>query len=42
MTTLPQDHVRALDQLRMRLSQLSTSIGLLGERLQREDPLPTW
>ncbi|KAI5371211.1 hypothetical protein Slin14017_G020900 [Septoria linicola] len=42
--TLPQDHIRAIDQLRMRLSGLSTSIGLLLADLQKpqNDPLVSW
>ncbi|KJX99688.1 RNA polymerase II mediator complex component Med8 like protein [Zymoseptoria brevis] len=39
---LPPEHFKALDQLRLRLSQLSTSIGLLRNELEREQPLPTW
>lgn len=42
--TLPQDHIKAIDQLRLRLSGLSTSIGLLLQELQnpKNDPLLAW
>ncbi|CAK4031602.1 Mediator of RNA polymerase II transcription subunit 8 [Lecanosticta acicola] len=39
---LPPDHIRALDQLRTRLSQLATSLRLLLDHLQNHNPLPTW
>lgn len=32
----------ALDQLRQRLNQLSTSIASLKADLERHDPIPTW
>lgn len=40
--TLPQDHIKAIDQLRLRLSSLSTSIGLLLQDLQKTEPLLAW
>ncbi|KAF2486687.1 mediator complex, subunit Med8 [Neohortaea acidophila] len=39
---MTQDNIRALDQLRQRLSQLSTSISSLRADLERNEPLPTW
>lgn len=39
---LPQDHVRALDTLRSRLAQLSTSITLLKQQLEHHETLPSW
>ncbi|KAK3715177.1 mediator of RNA polymerase II transcription subunit 8 [Vermiconidia calcicola] len=39
---MTQDNVKGLDQLRQRLSQLSTSIGSLRADLERSEPLPTW
>ncbi|KAK3722925.1 mediator of RNA polymerase II transcription subunit 8 [Vermiconidia calcicola] len=36
------DNIKGLDQLRQRLSQLSTSIGSLRADLERSEPLPTW
>jgi hypothetical protein len=39
---MTQDQLRSLDNLRQRLSQLSTSISSLKTSLEREEPLPTW
>ncbi|EME89241.1 uncharacterized protein MYCFIDRAFT_17376, partial [Pseudocercospora fijiensis CIRAD86] len=39
---LPQDHIRAIDQLRSRLAQLSSSIAHLKGTLESNDPLPSW
>lgn len=39
---MTQENIRALDQLRQRLSQLSTSIASLRVELERSEPLPTW
>jgi hypothetical protein len=41
-TPLPQDHIKALDSLRSRLSQLSTSITLLKQQLEFADTIPPW
>ncbi|KAK5171927.1 mediator of RNA polymerase II transcription subunit 8 [Saxophila tyrrhenica] len=40
--SIAQDQIRSIDQLRQRLSQLSTSIASLRSNLEREEPLPTW
>jgi hypothetical protein len=39
---LAQENVRALDQLRQRLQQLSSSLGILKTDLSRQETLPTW
>ncbi|KAF2721875.1 hypothetical protein K431DRAFT_223308 [Polychaeton citri CBS 116435] len=39
---LPPENLRALDQLRVRLHTLSTSLGELRFSLQMQDPLPSW
>lgn len=39
---LSSEGIHALDQLRQRLSQMSTSIGSLKADLERPDVLPTW
>jgi len=39
---LPQENIRALDQLRQRLQQLSTSLNILKTDLSRQETLPTW
>ncbi|KAK5123403.1 hypothetical protein LTR85_002835 [Meristemomyces frigidus] len=39
---LPQDQIRALDQLRQRLSQLSQSLASTRADLERSDPAPSW
>ncbi|KXS93615.1 hypothetical protein AC578_5914 [Pseudocercospora eumusae] len=39
---LPQDHIRAIDQLRSRLAHLSSSIAHLKGQLESNDPLPSW
>ena len=40
--SLPQENIRALDQLRQRLQQLSTSLNILKTDLSRQETLPTW
>lgn len=39
---LPQDHIKAIDQLRTRLSQLSTSLNLLLHHLESQRAPPAW
>jgi hypothetical protein len=39
---LPAENIRALDQLRQRLQQLSTSLNILKTDLSRQETLPTW
>ena len=39
---MTQENIRALDQLRQRLSQLSHSIATIRSDLERQEPLPTW
>lgn len=39
---LPDDKLRTIDQLRQRLSQLSTSLNALKVDLERNEPLPSW
>jgi hypothetical protein len=40
--TLPEENVRALDQLRQRLQQMSLSLTMLKTDLTRTESLPTW
>jgi len=43
MTDLaPEKQIRALDQLRQRLSQLAKVISAAKIDLERSDPLPSW
>jgi hypothetical protein len=39
---LPQENIRALDQLRQRLQQMSASLNILKTDLSRQETLPTW
>ncbi|KAF2172160.1 hypothetical protein M409DRAFT_17400 [Zasmidium cellare ATCC 36951] len=39
---LPQEHQRALDQLRTRLNQLLIALEYLYGNIQQQDPLPSW
>ncbi|KAK4545469.1 hypothetical protein LTR36_002819 [Oleoguttula mirabilis] len=39
---LPPEQIRALDQLRQRLSQLSQSLASARADLERSDPVPSW
>jgi hypothetical protein len=40
--TLPEENVRALDQLRQRLQQMSHSLSILKADLTKTESLPTW
>lgn len=40
--SLSQDHLRTLDTLRMRLSQLNTTLTSIHSEILRHDPLPAW
>jgi len=40
--TLPEENVRALDQLRQRLQQMSLSLNILKADLTKTESLPTW
>jgi len=40
--TLREENVRALDQLRQRLQQMSQSLTMLKNDLTRTESLPTW
>jgi hypothetical protein len=40
--TLPEENVRALDQLRQRLQQMSQSLNILKADLTKTESLPTW
>ena len=42
MTPLPAESLRALDQLRLRLSQLANSISQTRAELEHSQPLPEW
>ena len=40
--TLPEENVRALDQLRQRLQHMSLSLNILKADLTKTESLPTW
>ena len=40
--TMTPDQLKVLDQMRQRLSQLSTSVQTLQSELGRSQPLPAW
>lgn len=42
MTTPTQDQIKALEQSRQRLVQLTRSLGSLVASLHTSDPLPSW